>query len=112
MGSLKRAPVRICPVLRIFSFINFQRRKHRKDRVDRKISRRDGRAEKFMASRLRNLFTIITHKPAHFLISGINLAYPFGAFKFCLSNIKGYYLAYLWDRSSGSRSRKWRIRPR
>ncbi len=38
-----------------------------------------------MASRLRNLFTIITHKPAHFLILGINLAYPFGAFKFCLS---------------------------
>jgi len=57
----------------------------RKDRVDSKISRRDGRAEKCMASRLRNLFTIITHKPAYFLIFGINLAYPVRAFKFCLS---------------------------
>jgi hypothetical protein len=64
-----------------------------------------------MAGRLRNLFTIITHKPAHFLIFGINLAYPFGAFKFCLSKDITSRISWtgLRDRGAGNGAirRRW-----
>jgi hypothetical protein len=77
MGSLKRAPIRICPGLRTFSLIGFHRKDHRNDHVDREIARRDGREGNVFASRPDNLEMIIAHEPAHFLIFEVNLAHHY-----------------------------------
>jgi len=81
---------------------------YRRDRFDRYVPRRCGGDGFSQASRLRNLYPAINHKPAHFLTFGANLAYPF---EHSSLFVKGILSCDLWNRSSGSRIRKWRISP-